>query len=173
MSTIAGSDPYQELGVERDAAPDAVHAAFRRLARECHPDQPGGGDPQRFIRIVSAYRALQAAMRATDRSASFGTCPRCGAAEELLTGPGGHALCAACWLNRRRRMLMGPLAVMRRHWRAVAAYLASLILLSAYGWSGEKAWLAGSLACALLGLVLLAAEVLRHVLSRGEPGQKT
>ena len=40
-------DYYAILGVERDASPEAVKRAFRRLARETHPDA-NPGDPDAF-----------------------------------------------------------------------------------------------------------------------------
>ena len=35
-------DPYKVLGVARDATPEAIKAAYRKLARQHHPDlNPG------------------------------------------------------------------------------------------------------------------------------------
>ena len=55
------SDPYQVLGVARDASTDEIKAAYRRLALESHPDR-NPGDPQaeeRFKRISEAYATLR------------------------------------------------------------------------------------------------------------------
>lgn len=51
-------DPWSVLGVKRDASADDIKAAYRRLARDHHPDL--GGDPDRFIEIQNAYQQLTA-----------------------------------------------------------------------------------------------------------------
>jgi hypothetical protein len=49
---------FQELGLEGHPTLDEVQAAYRRLARQHHPDR--GGDPARFVTIQQAYeRAVQ------------------------------------------------------------------------------------------------------------------
>jgi molecular chaperone DnaJ len=50
-------DPFKILGVSRDAAPDEVKSAFRKLAKKYHPDITGGAD-QKFRRILLAYQQL-------------------------------------------------------------------------------------------------------------------
>jgi curved DNA-binding protein len=52
-------DYYDVLGVSRDAGPDELQAAFRRLARQNHPDI--NKDPaaeERFKEVNEAYQAL-------------------------------------------------------------------------------------------------------------------
>ena len=54
-------NPYDVLGVPRGASPDAVAAAFRKLAKATHPDL-NPGDPKaaaRFAEIKRAYEAIR------------------------------------------------------------------------------------------------------------------
>jgi len=47
---------YQTLGVDRDATPDQIKRAYRKLASQHHPDK--GGDKTKFQEIQSAYDTL-------------------------------------------------------------------------------------------------------------------
>lgn len=49
-------DLYELLGLARDADARAVARAFRRAARDVHPDR--GGDADRFLALEEAYRVL-------------------------------------------------------------------------------------------------------------------
>lgn len=52
-------DLYEILGVARDASPTEIKAAYRRLARELHPDvNADPGDQERFKEITGAYEIL-------------------------------------------------------------------------------------------------------------------
>ena len=53
-----GPDPFRVLSLPYDAGPDAVRRAFRRAARETHPDR--GGSARAFHRARLAYDALAA-----------------------------------------------------------------------------------------------------------------
>ncbi|MFQ3668188.1 MAG: J domain-containing protein [Fimbriimonadaceae bacterium] len=53
-------DPYEVLGVGRDATPDEIKSAFRRLARQYHPDV-NPNDPtaeERFKEVAQAHAIL-------------------------------------------------------------------------------------------------------------------
>lgn len=58
-------DYYETLGVARDASPEEIKKAFRRLARETHPDaNPGDAAAEaRFRDIAEAYEVLSDADR--------------------------------------------------------------------------------------------------------------
>ena len=51
-------DPYQVLGVARDASDAEIKAAFRRIARQTHPDATGTGDSTAFRAASDAYALL-------------------------------------------------------------------------------------------------------------------
>ena len=55
---MANSTPdyYKTLGVSRDASPEEIKKAFRKLARQHHPD--AGGDEAKFKEINEAYEVL-------------------------------------------------------------------------------------------------------------------
>ncbi|HEX7300204.1 MAG TPA: DnaJ C-terminal domain-containing protein [Solirubrobacteraceae bacterium] len=57
---VAFRDYYEVLGVPRDASSDDIRAAYRKLARQYHPDvnrEPGAED--RFKEISEAYEVLR------------------------------------------------------------------------------------------------------------------
>jgi DnaJ-class molecular chaperone len=54
-------NPYQTLGVNRDATADEIKRAYRKLASKHHPDK--GGDKTRFQEIQAAYDVLSDANR--------------------------------------------------------------------------------------------------------------
>ncbi len=51
------SDYYQTLGVSKNASPDEIKAAFRKLAHEHHPDK-AGGNTEKFKEVNEAYQVL-------------------------------------------------------------------------------------------------------------------
>jgi hypothetical protein len=76
-------DPYQVLGVGRDATEQEIRRAFRRLAKRYHPDL-NVGDPaaeQRFKDVLEAFRNLRDGTRAPSNAA-----PSDGAAAAMRAG---------------------------------------------------------------------------------------
>ena len=52
-------DFYAVLGVPHDASAKSITRAYRKLARELHPDtRTGGGDDERFKDVAAAYAVL-------------------------------------------------------------------------------------------------------------------
>ena len=68
-------DPYDVLGVPRDATADEIKKAYRRLAREHHPDANhsgnAGADEAEFKAVAAAYEVLSDTER-RDRFDRFG-----------------------------------------------------------------------------------------------------
>lgn len=50
-------DPYAELGVSKDATEDEIKAAFRKRAKETHPDKAGGSSEE-FERVKQSHLVL-------------------------------------------------------------------------------------------------------------------
>jgi len=51
-------DPYEVLGVPPTASQGAIQAAYRQLVKRVHPDVPGTGDREAFIRVQAAFRQI-------------------------------------------------------------------------------------------------------------------
>ncbi len=55
---MAQRDYYETLGVGRDASPEEIKKAYRRLAKQFHPDRANGGDAEKFKEATEAYEVL-------------------------------------------------------------------------------------------------------------------
>src|SRR5213082_1716861 len=65
MASTSARDPYEVLGVGRDADESTIKKAFRKLARELHPDV-NRHDPdaeEKFKEAAEAYEILSDAQR--------------------------------------------------------------------------------------------------------------
>lgn len=53
-------DPYKELGVSKGASADEVKKAYRKLAKELHPDKNPGDKitEDKFKRVTAAFDIL-------------------------------------------------------------------------------------------------------------------
>jgi len=72
-------DPYRVLGLDRTASGDEIRRAYRRLAKENHPDSAGEKALPRFLAIQAAYELLTggpATRRGGGRTAATRPTPR-------------------------------------------------------------------------------------------------
>jgi molecular chaperone DnaJ len=54
--TVLSKDYYKILGIAKNASPDEIKKAYRRLAQQYHPDK--GGDPEKFKEVNEVYQVL-------------------------------------------------------------------------------------------------------------------
>jgi len=76
LSSSSKRDPYKVLGVNKNATPEEIKKAYRRLARKNHPDANPGDEnaEKRFKEISESYSILSDAdlKAAYDRMGGFG-----------------------------------------------------------------------------------------------------
>ena len=58
MSADPFVDHYELLQISPNADEDTIQRIFRHLAKKLHPDASTNGDPERFNRLLEAYRVL-------------------------------------------------------------------------------------------------------------------
>ena len=56
--SVASSNHYAALGVNKRASSEEIKAAYRKKALECHPDKHGG-DSVAFEKVNEAYEAVE------------------------------------------------------------------------------------------------------------------
>ena len=99
-------DPFAVLGVTPDVSPEELTAAYRRLAKEWHPDRALGPDAgAHMARINAAYDAARAILAdpRRGRDAPADEAPGPGPAP----GPARRARVAAWWLDPEMRSALG------------------------------------------------------------------
>lgn len=97
-------DPFAVLGLEQDAGPEEAAAAYRRLAKQWHPDRRSGQESElRMAEINAAYdllRAEQWLRRQAAGSAGAGRGHQPQQAPQPRRGPGS-------WLEEPLRRALG------------------------------------------------------------------
>jgi curved DNA-binding protein len=85
---MASKDPYDILGVSRNATPDEIKRAYRRLAKKHHPDHNPNDKQaeQRFKEVQAAYEVLGD----SDRRAQFDRFGAGGPAPDVHTWTSGR-----------------------------------------------------------------------------------
>lgn len=74
LMPAARNDPYQVLGISRDASEAEIRAAYHRLAQLHHPDHNGGSveSSRRFEQVQEAYAEIRrSGSSAPPRTAGF------------------------------------------------------------------------------------------------------
>ena len=64
------NDPYRILGVNKGSSPQDIKQAFKKLAKEYHPDKPDG-DEAKFKQINEAYDFSQQYTNSSSESIGF------------------------------------------------------------------------------------------------------
>lgn len=68
-------DAYWVLGVARDATDDKIRKAYRRLARDLHPDVAGPDGAERMAEVNAAYDVLSDPVKRHDLNAALDAPP--------------------------------------------------------------------------------------------------
>jgi curved DNA-binding protein CbpA len=81
---------YAVLEVTQRESLDGIHKAFRRLAKQCHPDRAGADAAGRFRAILEAYQVLSDPQQRQ-------------LYDERLTGSRAHTAPEPLWAERHQR----------------------------------------------------------------------
>ena len=97
---------YRDLWVPQTASTEQIKSAYRKLAREYHPDHSANADPAMFLAIGEAYQTLIDVERRKTYDAELTTflrrrgwvlCPSCGAHNDVPVIPESKiATCGRC-----------------------------------------------------------------------------
>lgn len=114
---------YDDLGVGKDASFDEIRSAYRRRARECHPDL--GGDRAEFERIQNAHDVLADAERRAryDQSGDTSEEPdhRFQELTSVIIAAFDHVLTQAGTKFREHDLIVHTRGVLRGQKRGIAA----------------------------------------------------
>ena len=97
---------YRDLWISQTATAEQIKSAYRKLAREVHPDHSASADSARFHAIGEAYQTLSdpslrarydAELTAFLKRRGWVLCPSCGAHNEVPAIPESKvAMCGRC-----------------------------------------------------------------------------
>jgi curved DNA-binding protein CbpA len=73
---VSLDDYYKILGVDRTENVEGIHTAYRRLAKQCHPDVAGIQSKEKFQGIQQAYEVLSDPDKRKHYDATFDKRPR-------------------------------------------------------------------------------------------------
>lgn len=97
--------PYEVLGIRPSASAEEIKSAYRRCAREAHPDHHPGADRERFQAVQDAYatlsdpekrKRLDEERRAWMRQVGAVECFECGNPNRITRRPEPGQI-ARCW----------------------------------------------------------------------------
>lgn len=81
-------DPYKTLGVAKTASQDEIRTAYRKLAKELHPDaNPGDAKAEERFKAVSAAFAI---LSDAEKRAEYDAAARAGFGPQFRPGSGGQ-----------------------------------------------------------------------------------
>ena len=115
-------DPYEVLGVERGASPEALKRAYRERAKEWHPDRnPSPEAEERFKEVAAAWEVLRDPQRRRRHALRQGGTARSELPEAFLEDVGDAIDRAEHWI---RTVVLPHYA---RYWRGNGAEMSARI----------------------------------------------